>query len=63
MFFVFEEGEVILKNLVKYTIGALALAVSLAANAIPTLQIYMPGATAADGLVGGLSHFDQVRCA
>lgn len=47
-----------MNNLVKFSVGALALAVSLAANASPTLQVYMPGATAVDGSVGGLTDDD-----
>ena len=50
-----------MKNVMKFSVGVAALAASLAANATPTLQVYMPGATAVDGSVGGLEDNDTWR--
>lgn len=47
-----------MKNVMKFSVAVAALTVSLSANATPTLQVYMPGATAVDGSVGGLTDGD-----
>lgn len=47
-----------MKNVMNFSVGVAALAVSLVVNATPTRQVYMPGATAVDGSVGGLTDAD-----
>lgn len=58
LFFDFFGVDQRMKNIMKFSIGVVALAVSLAVNATPTLQVYMPGAAAVDGSVGGLTDDD-----